>query len=74
MPDHADSMSAAADRRTTPGLLRAMLAEDSGAAAAEYAVLTALVVAAVAAAVAIFDLNHFFALRELVLSCVNGQC
>ncbi len=51
-----------------------IIADEDGASAAEYAVLTALVVAAVAAAIAVFDLNVFFGVRDVVLKCVAGDC
>lgn len=51
-----------------------LMMDESGASSSEYAVLTALVVAAVAAAIAIFDLNVFFGVRDKVLLCVNGGC
>jgi Flp pilus assembly pilin Flp len=53
------------------GICRCLIEED-GASASEYAVLTAVVVVAVAAAVSTFELNVFFGIKEKVLACVNG--
>lgn len=52
--------------------------EDEGASAAEYAVLVALIAAAVAVAVAAFNLGGFGGIyavvRQKVLDCVSGNC
>lgn len=52
--------------------------EEDGAAASEYAVLVALIVVAVAAAVALFDLGDIFTtVSNKVKACVNtttGTC
>ncbi len=55
-------------------LVGRFLADESGASASEYAVLVALVVAAVATAISVFNLNVFHNIGTLVLSCVNGDC
>lgn len=58
-------------------LLR-LLRDDDGAAAAEYAVLVALIAMAVAAAVTAFNLGGFGGIYDLVrlkvLSCIAGSC
>jgi Flp pilus assembly pilin Flp len=56
------------------GIARAWASDENGASAAEYAVLTALVVVAVAAAIAALDLDVFYGVRQRVLDCVNGNC
>lgn len=49
--------------------------EEDGAAASEYAVLVALIVVAVAAAVALFNLGGIFTtVSNKVIACVNGSC
>lgn len=49
--------------------------EEDGAAASEYAVLVALIVVAVAAAVAFFDLGGIFLdVSNKVKACVAGSC
>lgn len=49
--------------------------EEDGAAASEYAVLVALIVVAVAAAVALFDLGGIFTdVSNKVKACVAGSC
>lgn len=52
-----------------------MIRDEDGAAASEYAVLVALIVVAVAAAVALFDLDTVFqTVSDKVVQCVNGNC
>ena len=52
-----------------------LVKEEEGAAASEYAVLVALIVVAVAAAVALFNLGGIFTtVSEKVINCVNGNC
>lgn len=57
--------------------LREFWQDESGASASEYAVLVALIAAALALAISQFELNVFFGIRDKVLSCVNkgdGTC
>ena len=61
------------NRNRTAWTVRCFVSDESGASAAEYAVLTAVVVAAVAAAISAFDLNVFFGVKEKILACVNGS-
>lgn len=49
--------------------------DEDGASASEYAVLVALVVVAVAAAVAAFDIDTIYeTVNTKVTNCVNGNC
>lgn len=55
--------------------LMRLIKEEEGAAASEYAVLVALIVVAVAAAVALFDLGGIFTtVSDKVKECVSGGC
>lgn len=64
--------------RSTAKILARLVREDDGAAAAEYAVLVALIVVAVAAAVLAFNLGGFGGIYDIVrtkvLQCVSGNC
>jgi Flp pilus assembly pilin Flp len=53
--------------------MRRLAHEEDGAAASEYAVLVAFIVAAVAAAVALFDLEDIFGtVSGKVITLING--
>ncbi len=55
--------------------VHSFIADEEGASASEYAVLVALVVVAVAAAVAAFDLDGIYqVVNAKVTACVNGNC
>lgn len=61
--------------KSTQNAFVRLIKEEEGAAASEYAVLVALIVVAVAAAVALFDLGNIFqVVGEKVIQCVNGNC
>lgn len=54
-------------------LVSSYIRDEEGASASEYAVLVALVVVAVSAAVALFDLGGIFTIvNSKVLACVSG--
>ncbi|GAA4411566.1 Flp family type IVb pilin [Quisquiliibacterium transsilvanicum] len=54
-------------------LVSSLAREEDGAAAAEYAILVAFIAAAVAAAVALFDLNGIFTtVGNKVKGLING--
>jgi Flp pilus assembly pilin Flp len=56
-------------------MVHRLVREEDGAAASEYAVLVALIVVAVAAAVALFNLGGIYqTVSTKVTNCVNGNC
>jgi Flp pilus assembly pilin Flp len=59
--------------KTLNDCMRRLAHEEDGAAASEYAVLVAFIVAAVAAAVALFDLEDIFGtVSGKVITLING--
>lgn len=59
--------------KTLNDCMRRLAHEEDGAAASEYAVLVAFIIAAVAAAVAAFDLEDIFStVSGKVITLING--
>lgn len=61
--------------RHVPPRLCTVLTDDDGAAASEYAVLVAILIVAIAASLAMFDLGDAYdAVSAKVAQCVAGSC